>query len=238
MAHNPVSASRLPADDPFFDAKPGSLPAKSETSHYTPNRAASDYDPRTQYVGRPVIRHLLNTNAGGPRPEAHPLHSGPFSQTNSRPHNLQESLFPFPGSYFPSVHGNPQHQPGSDSAFPPVVASYFPQTYVNRRDRGLLESPSAVGDLTQAPINQQRSDLVKSPTSGENTSPSQPNSVKHLTCWYWANKGCKLPEHVCLYSHHDTGRNADPPVQVQRGRGSPFPSVYIYTEPFSEPLFE
>ena len=43
-------------------------------------------------------------------------------------------------------------------------------------------------------------------------------SVKHLTCFWWKEKGnCRFDEKDCLYAHHDTGLYADPPRQVMPG---------------------
>lgn len=44
-------------------------------------------------------------------------------------------------------------------------------------------------------------------------------SVKHLTCFWWKEKGyCKKSEKDCLYAHHDTGHYTDPPRQVVPGQ--------------------
>jgi hypothetical protein len=43
-------------------------------------------------------------------------------------------------------------------------------------------------------------------------------SVKHLTCFWWKEKGdCRFKEDDCLYAHRDTGIYADPPRQVIPG---------------------
>jgi hypothetical protein len=35
-------------------------------------------------------------------------------------------------------------------------------------------------------------------------------SVKHLTCFWWKEKGsCKYSDEECLYAHHDTGKSFD-----------------------------
>lgn len=53
-------------------------------------------------------------------------------------------------------------------------------------------------------------------------SPTQipkPASVKHLTCYFWAKNGsCKFSEEDCLYTHRDTGKVAQGPLQVELGR--------------------
>jgi hypothetical protein len=48
--------------------------------------------------------------------------------------------------------------------------------------------------------------------------PRGKRSVKHLTCFWWKEKGdCRFKEQDCLYAHHDTGLYADPPRQVVPG---------------------
>lgn len=137
---------------------------------------------------------------------------------SSQQPSSQEMIPAFSGGYLPSVHDNPQHEPGLGLVSPQIAASYIPQQYTNQWDWGLTASPPADDDFPQTSTIQQRSNLVNPPTPGGQISSSQPKSVKHLTCWYWANNGCRLPDDVCLYSHFDTGRLADPPLQVQRGR--------------------
>ena len=234
MASNPLSARRLPPDDPFFDSKPSDLSVKS---------AADNHDPSTQYTGGPsqVIGKAPNTSKGEPRPEADPaLYT----------RRLPQTIGP-PGGYLPLVQGNSPYQSGWNLVFPPLTAGHFPQVRGNQRVLGLLVSPNTGGNLPQTPTNQlglsplnashpriqapinSPNPRVQSPLNSPNprvqppsnspnprvqSSAPQPPSVKHLTCWYWANKGCKLADDVCLYAHFDTGRLADPPVKVQRGR--------------------
>ena len=124
-------------------------------------------------------------------------------------------------NYFSQRLGNAQHQPGGGRVSPLVATGYFPQTYSSQRDWSLLESPTG-GILPQTPAQQLESNPVNLLDPRVQSSTSQPPSVKHLTCWYWANRGCRLAGNVCLYAHFDTGRLADPPVQVQRGREFPF----------------
>ena len=106
----------------------------------------------------------------------------------------------------PSVYGNLQHQLGWGLVSPPATSVSF-------------SSPCT---------SQAYSSVLESPVSGEQISTSQPRSVKHLTCWYWATQGCKLPEHMCLYSHFNTGRLAEAPVQKQRGRESSIYNVSLH----------
>lgn len=222
MAYSSLSAHRLPIDDPFFNATPTTLPDESralplngppETSRqnhvsdhindFSLTAAPDLYDSQKQSMGRPghVTGPDFNPAANGLGPEPHSiLYPGWLSQRPGFLHRSQEETPGFSGDRVPSVHGNPQHQLGRGVLFPPITSS----------------------SCLQTSANQQHSNLLSSSTSREQISASQPKSVKHLTCWYWANRGCKLPDHLCLYSHFDTGRLADPPVQVQRGRESSF----------------
>lgn len=60
---------------------------------------------------------------------------------------------------------------------------------------------------------------------GPKTSPSSSNSnnsVKHLTCYFWAKNGvCKWSDDDCLYAHYNTGKTASGPLQVEPGREFP-----------------
>jgi len=58
-----------------------------------------------------------------------------------------------------------------------------------------------------------------SPSSGRSTpGPHGKRSVKHLTCFWWQQKGhCRFSEEDCLYAHHDTGMYTQPPRQLRPG---------------------
>lgn len=65
------------------------------------------------------------------------------------------------------------------------------------------------------PKSSERSQKTSSSTS------NSPPSVKHLTCYFWAKNGtCKWNDDECLYAHHDTGKVANGPLQVEPGRKS------------------
>ena len=146
----------------------------------------------------------FNPAASGFQPEAH---SAFYPEVYS-PYNSQEMTSTFPGSGFPSVLGNLQDRPGG--SFEPSLAegTYFSRPFTNQTESML---PS------RGPIDV-----------------SQPNSVKHLTCWYWANGSCRLSENMCLYSHYDTGRVAEPPIQRHPGRESTFHQTF-FTPKLTEP---
>lgn len=168
MADNPLSARRLPLDDPFWDSRPRYRAAEYE---------ASQLNDGQETQGSGYVEGYTRNSAGG------------------------------------------GGQPGWGLTSPPIAARHFPEISANRREWDLMASPTAGNDRPQTSTNQEESNPINSSIFGAQASAlQQPNSVKHLTCWYWANKGCRLSDHACLYSHHDTGRVAEPPVQVQRGR--------------------
>ena len=220
MAYNFLSALHLPSDHPFFNQTPSNLPVHPRTLSLYPshntfgpiylanesndpplNTAGDGYDPQKQSIGRhgPVISSNLNLIGSGLGPESHSApHLRLLSDTPRHP-QASQGMTPEPSSdRLPSVHGNLQYQPGWGIVSPPITSIPFVQ-------------PST---------SQKYSNNLNSPASKEQISASQPKSVKHLTCWYWANQGCKLPDHLCLYSHFDTGRLAEAPIQLQRGRES------------------
>ncbi|KIW89681.1 uncharacterized protein Z519_09837 [Cladophialophora bantiana CBS 173.52] len=56
------------------------------------------------------------------------------------------------------------------------------------------------------------------PSPGEVLDCQNRRSVKHLTCFWWWEKGeCKYSEEDCLYAHHDTGHYTAAPRQVVPG---------------------
>jgi hypothetical protein len=73
------------------------------------------------------------------------------------------------------------------------------------------------GRLTSLP----RGSPAQSRKSSSNIGTPHPHgkpSVKHLTCFWWKEKGdCRFKEEDCLYAHRDTGLYADPPRQVIPG---------------------
>ncbi|OQU97259.1 hypothetical protein CLAIMM_03215 [Cladophialophora immunda] len=56
------------------------------------------------------------------------------------------------------------------------------------------------------------------PSPGDSRDSHNRRSVKHLTCFWWWEKGeCKYSEEDCLYAHHDTGHYTAAPRQVVPG---------------------
>lgn len=234
MAYDSLSAPRILADDPFSNATTNNLPARSETfSSYSPyetfgrihgsscandfslNTTADNHNSPKQSISRPGHERGpgLDPAASGFRPEFRSaLYPGQLLRMPGRPPRSSEMTAEFSGDRFPSVHGNLQHQPGWGLEYPPITSTSFLQT-----------------STSQPHFNN-----VDTLASREEIKAAQPRSVKHLTCWYWANKGCRLPDHKCLYSHFDTGRLAEPPIQLQRGCEFPFYHISISLRPLFE----
>ena len=97
---------------------------------------------------------------------------------------------------------------------PPQVALSSP---VSRKESQAARSVSA----TTAPLSRAGPPSIAfTPTRA--ASPfrtTSRGSVKHLTCFWWKDKGhCRFSEEECLYAHHDTGLYTDPPRQVVAGQ--------------------
>lgn len=84
---------------------------------------------------------------------------------------------------------------------------------------GISASPSSKSAAT-AQSWRVISPLTATPKSSASSplKPVHPQSVKHLTCYFWAKNGnCKWSDDDCLYAHHDTGKIANGPMQVEPG---------------------
>ncbi|KAL8996060.1 MAG: hypothetical protein Q9169_004336 [Polycauliona sp. 2 TL-2023] len=68
----------------------------------------------------------------------------------------------------------------------------------------------------EAPIPTETTNAVSSANDAGDTKPSFP-SVKHLTCYFWANYGqCKRSDNECNYSHFYTGKVAGNPMEFRK----------------------
>ena len=128
-----------------------------------------------------------------------------------------------------------QRQPESDHIHLRRTRGSFPQTPTNGHSRlrssinSSLDHTDRMSDqpvFTPPRYNPRSSSRHNLPTSspevrGQPSNPTTPSgkpSVKHLTCWWWFEKGqCRYDEDDCLYAHHDTGMVADAPRQVKPG---------------------
>ncbi|KAL9010624.1 MAG: hypothetical protein Q9173_004460 [Seirophora scorigena] len=137
-----------------------------------------------------------------------------------------------------SVHGHPYRgrvvQRTSTSGSPPPASRFLPPSPTfsgsgHGGQRGAM-SMGPMGSVTGNVLRRFPDYNVSpnfgfrqtSPPHGESTKASPPGrpKMKHLTCYYWHDKGnCKYPEELCLYKHSYVGtlRVADAPVQKQPG---------------------
>jgi hypothetical protein len=66
--------------------------------------------------------------------------------------------------------------------------------------------------------NPQSMSTSSSSHGGTTILPASKRSVKHLTCFWWKQKGrCRFSDEECLYAHHDTGIYTEPPRQLIPG---------------------
>ncbi|PGH08994.1 hypothetical protein AJ79_05789, partial [Helicocarpus griseus UAMH5409] len=115
------------------------------------------------------------------------------------------------------LHNNENRQP---ARFPsPLEVARLPQT------QQLLQAsrPQSQPHIRPRSQGQQRGNTPR-PVQQTEPRPTTANSkngkpsVKHLTCWWWSEKGeCRYSEQECLYAHHRTGKVADAPRQVKPG---------------------
>lgn len=106
----------------------------------------------------------------------------------------------------------------------PNIRASTSNTSLNHINRCLRPpTPTAKQNRGVRPSSLPRRSPVHSRKSSSNPGTPHPHgkpSVKHLTCFWWKEKGdCRFREEDCLYAHHDTGLYADPPRQVIPGGG-------------------
>jgi hypothetical protein len=104
----------------------------------------------------------------------------------------------------------------------PNIRSSTSNTSLSNFNRGLRPAtPTAKKGRVGRPSSLPRRSPVHSRKSSSNPGTPHPHgkpSVKHLTCFWWKEKGdCRFKEEDCLYAHRDTGLYADPPRQVIPG---------------------
>lgn len=124
--------------------------------------------------------------------------------------------------------GDHQIPPVWNTAAKPIVTLYNPTVYDPRRN---ATSPTIKADATAqswrvispptaptAPTAPTTSTALSTTTMASPSKSVHPPSVKHLTCYFWAKNGnCKWSDDECLYAHHETGKIANGPMQVEPG---------------------
>ena len=237
MPHNSLSLRRIPAGDLSSNPAQSNLPIETEAlplqyiTHLKPSAgfvdlimstnspfpvAGEDYNAQQQSTGRHgiVIPSNLNPTISGSGLQARSALDATQLRDTACPKASLEMAPESSCDRYPSMHGNVQHQPGWDFGPRPDTSISSSRPFTSQPHSNNVDS-----------------------VSGEQTSTSQPRSVKHLTCWYWAMKNCRLPEDQCLYSHSDTGKLAGPPIQKEPGRESSFYNASIHRGSFSNPHF-
>lgn len=78
-------------------------------------------------------------------------------------------------------------------------------------EEGQRESNNHLDSRTQPP-SRAGSPFTHVRANDINTLNQTRRSVKHLTCFWWWEKGeCRFSDEECLYSHHDTGHYTNAP---------------------------
>jgi hypothetical protein len=123
-----------------------------------------------------------------------------------------------PTGIFSNSPGNSEPESPRSVSF---VSNTPGQNQSQMADRSLTPTPASVTKKqprpSSLPATPRSRKLSPRPRSGTPHPHGKP-SVKHLTCFWWKEKGdCRFSEEDCLYAHHDTGLYADPPRQVTPG---------------------
>ncbi|KIX09523.1 uncharacterized protein Z518_00603 [Rhinocladiella mackenziei CBS 650.93] len=175
------------------------------TESQTFDRSSSKLHPHpwsttTRQSSSPVIR--------SPFRQSFPAYSASTSAPNSPP-------MPETPSRRPRISEQEGHKRGESHSSPvPVIvrAPQDPDSEGSGRQPQAHARPHSRG-TSPFPRLSDGSDANNGPNRNQNR-----RSVKHLTCFWWWEKGeCRYSDEECLYSHYDTGRYTNPPRQVIPG---------------------
>ncbi|KAK6368151.1 hypothetical protein LTS17_009892 [Exophiala oligosperma] len=163
--------------------------------------------PIPQSWGAPTTRHSSNPVARSPLQQSFPAYPGSTSAPSSPP-PMTES--PARRSRTNEPEGRKRGESRSSSV-PIVVRNPQGQEHLEENVRGQPRT--------------QPHTRASSPSKGSNDdgrlkadSFHTRRSVKHLTCFWWWEKGhCRFSDEDCLYSHYDTGHHTSAPRQVIPG---------------------
>ena len=191
----PSNMSRPPSKTPLLaPTAPKSFRASSSLS----NMASSRLHPYTLVLPR----HTSNPIERSPLQQSFPAYPNSNSAPNSPP--MQET---------PSRRSRPSDQENrkrgeSRSSSVPIA--------VRAPEEPAMQSESQPMARTR-PHSRARSPFPRA-RGLDNSLNSNRRSVKHLTCFWWWEKGeCRYSDEECLYSHYDTGHHTSAPRQVIPG---------------------
>ncbi|EXJ91037.1 hypothetical protein A1O1_04144 [Capronia coronata CBS 617.96] len=166
-------------------------------------------------------------NASGSRHASNPIVRSPLQQSfpaYPNPGSEEDTTFDQVMQETPSRRSRRSEQgtrPRGESRSSSVPIIVRPLEDAAQSDAGAqLQAGSRPYSRAFSPIPRTRGRANETITNA-NANPLNPNakrSVKHLTCFWWWEKGeCRFSEEECLYAHHDTGHYTLAPRQVIPG---------------------
>lgn len=152
-------------------------------------------------------RHSSNPIARSPLQQSFPAYSNSTSAPTSPP--MQET--PSRRSRTSEPEGRKRGESRSSSV--PIVVRN-PQGEEESEEKVRAQSRTQPHSREPSPSPHSSEDGPKTPNSHSHSR----RSVKHLTCFWWWEKGhCRFSDDECLYSHYDTGHHTSAPRQVVPG---------------------
>ncbi|KIX95014.1 uncharacterized protein Z520_09324 [Fonsecaea multimorphosa CBS 102226] len=196
----------------------------SETSSSSKVPPGAPTEPKSFRFSRMASRSRLHPNLSRwnrapspsvPRHSSSPLVHSPLQQSFPAYQDPAKSAPNSPGSTImqqtPSRQSRPAEQDvrprgeSRSSSVPTVVRTQqFSEAEGEGSSRRSMQSRAGPSSRATSP--------------GDSRDSHNRRSVKHLTCFWWWEKGeCKYSEEDCLYAHHDTGHYTAAPRQVVPG---------------------
>ncbi|KAL6243223.1 hypothetical protein RBB50_009774 [Rhinocladiella similis] len=159
-----------------------------------------------QSWGASTTRHSSNPVARSPLQQSFPAYPGSTSAPSSPP-TMPESPSRRSRTNEPE---NRKRGESRSSSVPIVVRTAQGQEHPEEKARS--QPRTQPHTRASSPSKGSNDDRLKA-----NSSHSR-RSVKHLTCFWWWEKGhCRFSDEDCLYSHYDTGHHTSAPRQVIPG---------------------
>ncbi|KAK2766067.1 hypothetical protein FQN54_007582 [Arachnomyces sp. PD_36] len=207
----------------YYPSDPGSPDSTSPIPDEYVNRNKGEVEQEHSLLAgssKPDTEMASTYNEASPNPQS------PFLNAKSTPQvPQQESTTATHSTSLEQQHptglAQPRARPTSQSQAPtPLISLSHPRSHPPEYSRRTVESIRNTPSQHQLPRGSSKQNMAPSPESRSQSSSDNSNkpSVKHLTCWWWYEKGqCRYRESDCLYAHHDTGLVADAPRQIKPG---------------------